>query len=90
MVPMTLERLADDSSGTLSCGQRVFLVDKKGFTAVGGIVQHTATRRAPQPDEHSISPSNLRVNCSAIADGDIARVREAAALILQEEVMYGR
>lgn len=90
LVPVSLERLAGVSGLMPSCGQNVFSVDRKGFTDVGGVLHRTSKRGAPLLCDHSTTVSRDAIGGSAIADGDMLRVRAAAALIMHEETIHGR
>lgn len=87
LVPVSLERLAGVSGLTPKCGQNIFFADKKGFTDVGGEPHRAGKRSTQLLDDHSTSDA---IGGSAIADGDMLRVRAAAAIIMHEETIHGR
>lgn len=89
-MPSSLERLADLPGLAMAYGQRVFPADKNGFTDVGGVKQGITAQRVSQAHGHSKLSCNLRGFVSPIADGDMMRIREAAALIMHEEAAHGR
>lgn len=90
LVPVSLERLAGFPGLTPSCGENVFSEDKKGFTDVGGVPRRASKRTTPSLYDNSTSVGGNAIGGSAIADGDMMRVRAAAALIVNEEVIHGR
>lgn len=67
---------------------QVFSVDKRGFYSVGGSKACTRTRNTVE--DYSQAPCTLRASGSAIADGDMIRIRGAAAMIVEEEATHGR
>lgn len=89
-MPVSLERLAGSPGLTPSGGENVFSVDKKGFTDVGGVPRRASKRATTPLYDHSASTTGNAIGGSAIADGDMLRVRAAAALIVHEETMHGR
>lgn len=86
-MPISLERLAGVSGLTPECGLNIFSVDKKGFTDVGGVPHRTGKRSTPLLHDQGTCDA---IGGSAIADGDMLRVRAAAALIMHEETIHGR
>lgn len=88
LCPVPLERLAGVSSATNNCEHQLFSVDKKGFYSVGGATARTTTGNMLGDDPRV--PSSQPVGGSAIADGDMVRIREAASMIVQEEATHGR
>lgn len=88
LCPMPLEKLAGVSGAIHNSGHQVFSKDKKGFYSVGGAIARTMT--GDMLGDDSRAPSSQRVGGSAIADGDMVRIRGAASLIMQEEATHGR
>lgn len=87
LVPIPTEKLALGGVLASQPGQHAFSEDKQGFFSVGGSYPRATTRDMHEWDP---APSTLRVGGSAIADGDMVRIRGAAAVIAQEEALHGR
>lgn len=85
---MPLEELAGVSGATHSSRHQLFSKDKKGFYSVGGSVARTMAGDMFGID--SRAPSTERVGGSAIADGDMVKIRGAASMMMQEEATHGR
>lgn len=87
LVPIPTEKLALGGALASQPGHHAFSEDKQGFFSVGGANPRATTRDMHEWDS---APNNLRVGGSAIADGDMVRIRGAAAVIAQEEALHGR
>ncbi|CAM9212025.1 unnamed protein product [Ectocarpus sp. 13 AM-2016] len=87
LVPIPTEKLALGGILASQPGHHAFSEDKQVFFSVGGSYPRATTR---DMHEWNPAPSNLRVGGSAIADGDMVRIRGAAAVIAQEEALHGR
>ena len=91
MLPFSLERLANWTDVELS-EQHEFSMDREGFMDVCGASRRTEDRNASKVYSH-VCPRSLtgqRFSRCATADGDIARIQQAAGFILQEEIAFGR
>lgn len=89
VLPLSLERLADVPRKQPH-RQEDFSMDREGFTDVGGATQHTLDRRVLKLDECTRSSIGPMISVCVITDGDLAKIRQAATSIIQEEASFGR
>lgn len=91
LVPVPLNELGN-ACGTAPSenGGDVSPMDSRGFTAVGGS-QHPHIGLARRKDHLvKLNEPSVSLRGSIISDRDLKRIRKAAALLLQEENIYGR